>query len=83
VQQRDAIVEPVFADIARRHCERVRRNVDGIDGGIGKPHRCEDGERARSGAEIEHAGDLVGIPPSGIRSNVLTGKPISSNSAGH
>ena len=36
---------------------------DGIDRRIGKPHRREHGERTRSGAEIEHPRDLVGVLP--------------------
>ena len=76
-QEGDALAEPVLAHIARRDFEGIRRNIDGIDGGVGKAHRGEHGERARSGAEIEHARDLVRVLPG--KAVVAAGKSVAGD----
>ena len=56
-EQRDALLEAMFGDIARRDRKRVRRNIDCIDCGVRKPHGGEHRQTARARAQIEHALD--------------------------
>ena len=63
----DALAEAVLLDIAPRHRQRVGREVDRVDGRVGKYARGEDGERAAAGAEIEHAPDALGLSRSARR----------------
>ena len=44
-----------------RDFERTGRNIDGIDVGVRKRMRGENGEAARARAQFEHGTDFVGV----------------------
>ena len=74
--QVDAVGEPVVADVALRDRERVRRDVDRVDVGLGIRMREQDREAAGAGAQVER-----GSSPSRRGADVAAARPSGSSSA--
>ena len=51
----------MVGDVAGRNAERVRGNIHGIHGGVGKPHGGQHGEAAGTGAQIKYPLDRLRI----------------------
>src|SRR5262249_53388938 len=58
--KRDAILQPMAFDIAPRQRQRLGRKVGGIDAGMRKGERSQDGKTARAGTEIEYTANAAG-----------------------
>jgi len=54
VQQPYAVLQPVFADIAPGHGQRVRRQIHAIHGSAGPGVRGNNGQAAGAGAQVEY-----------------------------
>ena len=52
-----AVFEAVVGNVAARDFKRFRRDVDGVDRGIGKGVGHDDGQAARAGAQVERRCD--------------------------
>ena len=59
--------QPVIPDVFRRERGRLRREFNSVYNGIREGMRGEDRETAAARAEIEHAGDALGIVDQSLR----------------
>jgi peptide chain release factor 3 len=59
LQEGHAFLQPMLGDVDPGNRESVGGEFDGVDGGIGEDPGGQDRQRARAGAEVEHALDLL------------------------
>ena len=59
--ERNTVPQAMGGHVAARQRQRTGREIDCIDPGAREDQRCQDGEAARAGAEIEHATHARGI----------------------
>ena len=60
VMERHSVGEAMLVDVAARHRQRFRRQIDRVDRRMGKDARGEDRQRPAAGAKVERALDGAG-----------------------